>query len=117
MTTSSIQNFSLTMPLEAGKRRLAGDTTQAVSTGEVKHLLRDARELKEVVAQQSFLNSPYSDPYQKRSLFLIRAAAKQHKAVINDLCRQLCGYSLHVVWRADGIDVEGNEVKAGEASQ
>ena len=76
-----------------------------------------AFELKEVVAQQSFLNSPYSDPYQKRSLFLIRAAAKQHKAVINDLCRQLCGYSLHVVWRADGIDVEGNEVKAGEASQ
>lgn len=35
--------------MEAGKRRLAGDTSRAASTGEVSALRREARELKEVV--------------------------------------------------------------------
>jgi len=39
--------------LEAGKRRLAGDTARAASTGEVKDLRREVRELKEVVAEQA----------------------------------------------------------------
>jgi len=39
--------------LEAGKRRLAGDTARAASTGEVKDLRRQARDLKEVVAEQA----------------------------------------------------------------
>ena len=39
--------------LEAGKRRLAGDTARAASTGEVKTLRREAQELKEVVAEQA----------------------------------------------------------------
>jgi transposase len=39
--------------LEAGKRRLAGDTARAASTGEVSTLRREARELKEVVAEQT----------------------------------------------------------------
>jgi len=39
--------------LEAGKRRLAGDTARAASTGEVSTLRREARELKEVVAGQT----------------------------------------------------------------
>ena len=39
--------------LEAGKRRLAGDTARASSTGEVSTLRREARELKEVVAGQT----------------------------------------------------------------
>jgi len=38
--------------LEAGKRRLAGDTERAATSPEVKELLREARELKEVVAEQ-----------------------------------------------------------------
>jgi len=38
---------------EAGKRRLAGDTARAASTGEVQALRREARELKEVVAEQT----------------------------------------------------------------
>jgi transposase len=38
---------------EAGKRRLAGDTARAASTGEVTALRREARELKEVVAEQT----------------------------------------------------------------
>jgi len=39
--------------LEAGKRRLSGDTSRAASTGEVKALRRESRELKEVVAEQT----------------------------------------------------------------
>jgi transposase len=36
--------------LEAGKRRLAGDTARAAAPGEVKDLRREASALKEVVA-------------------------------------------------------------------
>ena len=39
--------------LEAGKRRLAGDTARAATTDEVKQLRREAQDLKEVVAEQS----------------------------------------------------------------
>src|ERR1700752_5376778 len=39
--------------LEAGKRRLAGDTARAATTDEVKALLQEARTLKEVVADQA----------------------------------------------------------------
>ncbi len=39
--------------LEAGKKRLAGDTARATTTDEVKHLRREARDLKEVVAEQA----------------------------------------------------------------
>jgi len=39
--------------LEAGKKRLAGDTARAASTDEVKNLRRESRELKEVVAEKT----------------------------------------------------------------
>jgi transposase len=39
--------------MEAGKRRLAGDTARAANTDEVKDLRREARDLKEVVAEQT----------------------------------------------------------------
>jgi transposase len=39
--------------LEAGKRRLAGDTARAATTDEVKALRQEARGLKEVVAEQA----------------------------------------------------------------
>ena len=39
--------------LEAGKQRLAGDTARAATTDEVKDLRREARDLKEVVAEQT----------------------------------------------------------------
>jgi transposase len=39
--------------LEAGKRRLAGDTARAATSGEVKDLRLEARALKEVVAEQA----------------------------------------------------------------
>ncbi len=39
--------------LEAGKRRLAGDTARAATTDEVKVLRQEARDLKEVVAEQA----------------------------------------------------------------
>ena len=39
--------------LEAGKRRLAGDTARAATSDEVKDLRREASALKEVVAEQA----------------------------------------------------------------
>ncbi len=42
--------------LEAGKKRLAGDTAREASTGEVKTLRRETRDLKEVVAELTLEN-------------------------------------------------------------
>jgi transposase len=42
--------------LEAGKRRLAGDTTRAATTDEVKDLRREAGALKECVADLTLEN-------------------------------------------------------------
>ena len=42
--------------LEAGKRRLAGDTARAATTDEVKTLRREASALKEVVADLTLEN-------------------------------------------------------------
>src|SRR5881398_207891 len=39
--------------MEAGKRRLAGDTARAATSGEVKDLRREACALKELVAEQA----------------------------------------------------------------
>jgi len=39
--------------LEAGKKRLAGDTARAATSGEVKALRKQAGDLKEVVAEQA----------------------------------------------------------------
>ena len=39
--------------MEAGKRRLAGDTARSATTDEVKDLRHEARDLKEVVAEQT----------------------------------------------------------------
>src|SRR6202041_3339801 len=39
--------------LEAGKRRLAGDTARAATSDEVKELRREASALKDVVAEQA----------------------------------------------------------------
>ena len=45
---------------EAGKKRLAGDTTRAASTSEVKDLRREAPDLKEVVAEQALDSKKHS---------------------------------------------------------
>ena len=42
--------------MEAGKRRLAGDNTRAATTGEVQDLRREARVLKECVADLTLEN-------------------------------------------------------------
>jgi transposase len=39
--------------LEAGKKRLAGDTARPATTDEIKHLRRETRDLKEVVTEQA----------------------------------------------------------------
>jgi transposase len=42
--------------LEAGKKRLAGDTVREATTSEVKDLRDESRELKEVVAELTLAN-------------------------------------------------------------
>ena len=42
--------------LEAGKKRLAGDTARQASTGEVKGLKREMRDMKELVSELSLEN-------------------------------------------------------------
>ena len=42
--------------LEAGKKRLSGDTVREANTDEVKELRREARDLKEVVAELTLEN-------------------------------------------------------------
>jgi transposase len=42
--------------LEAGKRRLAGDTARAATSGEVKDLRREVHPLKKVVADLTLEN-------------------------------------------------------------
>jgi len=42
--------------LEAGKKRLAGDTARQASSGEVKDLKREMRDMKELVAELSLEN-------------------------------------------------------------
>jgi transposase len=42
--------------MEAGKRRLAGDTARGATTGDVQDLRREARALKEVVADLTLEN-------------------------------------------------------------
>ena len=52
--------------LEAGKRRLAGDTARAATSGEVKDLRREATALKEVVACPSADNLRLLRRFAKR---------------------------------------------------
>ena len=42
--------------MEAGKKRLAGDTARQASSGEVKELRSDMRDLKEALAEQMLEN-------------------------------------------------------------
>ena len=51
--TVRTSSFAAKEFLEAGKRRLAGDTARSATTSEVKDLKRQALELKEVVAEQA----------------------------------------------------------------
>ena len=39
--------------IEAGRKRLVGDTAREANTGEVEGMRREARDLKEVVAEQA----------------------------------------------------------------
>ena len=42
--------------MEAGKKRLAGDTARQATSNEVKALLAEARDLKEALAEQMLEN-------------------------------------------------------------
>ena len=53
--------------LEAGKKRLAGDTARAATSDEVKDLRREATALKEVVADLTLENRLHFDHRRSRS--------------------------------------------------
>lgn len=75
--------------LEAGKRRLAGDTARAATTDEVKDLRREARDLKEVVAEQTLelrlLKKSMIGP--SRDIALQCPAGQRMGATKNEVCR------------------------------
>ena len=54
--------------LEAGKKRLAGDTARAATSDEVKDLRREAQALKEVVADLTLENRGFDRERRKISL-------------------------------------------------
>ena len=61
--------------MEAGKRRLAGDTARAANSDEVKDLHREARDLKEVVAEKMLWKMGVSDAGGAGTASLTRCAA------------------------------------------
>ena len=61
--------------MEAGKKRLAGDTTRKATSSEVTGLKREARDLKEVVAEQTL------------ELRLIKKVCSGMGATSNEICR------------------------------
>lgn len=59
--------------LEAGKKRLAGDTARSASTGEERSLRREAQQLKEALAEQMLENR------------LLKKALSQMRRISNDI--------------------------------
>src|SRR5512137_527132 len=57
--------------LEAGKKRLAGDTERQANTGEVRELRRQMRDVKEFVADLTLENAP-ADAYFGRAEAIIQ---------------------------------------------
>lgn len=78
--------------MEAGKRRLAGDTARAATTGEVHDLRREAHALKECVADLTLENRLLKKP----SWFAARLCAVETAYAI-----MACGGQLPIAyWRA-----------------
>src|SRR5712671_1763611 len=67
--------------LEAGKRRLAGDTARAATSDEVKDLRREATALKEVVADLRFPSGTYDLTLRSKQPDGKQATSKQSVAV------------------------------------
>ena len=88
--------------LKAGKKRLAGDTSRAATTDEVKDLRRKARDLKEVVAEQTLeirlLKS--HDLITSRALIVIKAAKefKDNSTAVNQLWQRDFTYLKVIGW-------------------
>ena len=60
--------------LEAGKKRLAGDTARQATGDEVKHLRQEARDLKELVAELSLEEGCVTTPAFVPGRIVIRGA-------------------------------------------
>jgi putative transposase len=100
--------------LEAGKRRLAGDTARAASTGEVTALRREARELKKVVAEQTLdkLGIPrttfyrWYDRYQTGGLEALEDQSLRPLHVWNVFLTMFVSRSLTSHWMCRGYLLE-----------
>ena len=87
--------------MEAGKRRLAGDTARAATTGEVQDLRREARALKECVADLTLENrllkkSMIADGATKNEVSRIREARDhQDRRAVPPACQANAGPTRH----------------------
>ena len=71
--------------MEAGKRRLAGDTARAATTDEVKGLRREARDLKECLALQ-LADRDRLDPAMAALLDNLDRLAKHDYDALQSIC-------------------------------
>lgn len=89
--------------MEAGKKRLAGDTARAANTDEVKELRREAKDLKEVVAEQTLELRLLKKLFRAaaRLCAVVTACAMLHP---KGSCRSLIGGSDPVKKRGTWVD-------------
>lgn len=105
--------------LEAGKRRLNGDTERAASTPEVKVLLREVRDMKELVADLALENrmlKKHDRGWGRRGMRypasekaeIIRLVEQSHLPVCQTLQKlgipRTTFYRWYDLWRLGGID-------------
>ena len=83
--------------IEVGKRRLAGDTARAATTGEVRDLRREARALKECVADLTFENR-----LLKKSM-IIGWGWMYLSTVLDDFSRYIIAWKLCSTMRAEDV--------------
>lgn len=85
--------------MEAGKRRLAGDTARAATTGEVQDLRREARALKECVADLTLENrllKTYGPP--RWQVGCVRRCSVVHKRIRRSGALALAMMEIRASW-------------------
>ena len=96
--------------LEAGRKRLSGDTARQASSGEVKDLRREMHDLKEVLAEQVLENRPID--LRNRALLAVAYDAMLRRSElaslqVSDLLEEMGGGATLLVRRSK-TDGEGS---------